>query len=179
MVEIRPVEPGEMDQAAEVVLAAYRALWDLTTTGGYEAQLRDVAGRAAAATVLVAVEDGRVLGCVTLVEDPDSPWSEGFRAGEAGIRMLAVAPEATGRGVGTALVDACVERARALGMKRAVLHSTKHMEPAQRIYRRAGFVREPDRDVSLPGFHLLAYGLWLDGYGAARPGGGTGQTQGA
>ena len=177
--EIRVVEPGEVEQAAEVLLAAYGTLWDLTTMRSYEAELRNVAGRATEATVLVAVEDGRVLGCVTLVEDPESPWSESFRAGEAGIRMLAVAPDATGRGVGTALVDACVARARSLGMKRAVLHSTKDMEPAQRIYRRAGFVREPERDVFLPGFHLLAYGLELDGYGAARPGGGTGQTQGA
>ena len=159
--EIRPIESGEMVEAGEVVLAAYRSLGDFTLAGDYEADLRDVAARSTGATVLVAVEDGQVLGCVSLVEDPESPWSEGFRPGEAGIRMLAVAPDATGRGVGTALVEACLARARTIGARRAVLHSTASMAPAQRIYRRLGFIRTPDRDVQLPDFHLMAFALDL------------------
>ena len=151
----------ELDRAGEVTLAAYRDLLGAVIRGAYADDLRDVAARAAGATVLVAVEDGAVLGCVTLVDDPASRWSESLVAGEVGIRMLGVAPAAQGRGVGTALLVACLERGRALGASRAVLHSTAGMAVAHRIYRRAGFRRAPERDVELPGFRLMAFTLDL------------------
>ena len=160
-VEIRPVAPSEADQAGAVTLAAYRSLPEPIVGGRYGEDLRDVAARATGATVLVAVEGGRVLGSVTLVDDPASPWSESLVADEVGIRMLGVDPAAAGRGIGTALLAACLDRARALGARRAVLHSTPTMVVAHRIYRRAGFQRAPERDVPLPDLHLMAFTLEL------------------
>ena len=104
-----------MERAGEVTLAAYRSLPGQLIGDGYADDLRDVRARTTGATVLVAVEDGTLLGCVTLVDDPASPWSESLVAGEVGIRMLGVDPGARGRGIGTALVAACLDRARALG----------------------------------------------------------------
>ena len=161
--EIRPVAPAEVDQAGEVTLAAYRSLPGGVIGGGYAADLRDVGARTLGATVLVAVENGDVLGSITLVDDPSSPWSESLVAGEVGIRMLGVDPAARRRGIGTALVAACIARARALGAVRAVLHSTPAMTAAHRIYDRAGFRRTPERDVVLPEFHLMAFPLELTG----------------
>lgn len=160
-VEIRPVTAVEVDEAGELTLAAYRSLLGDVLGEEYGANLRDVKGRTLGATVLVAVEGGRLLGCVTLVDDPASRWSESLRPGEIGIRMLAVDPAAQGRGIGTALLAACVERGRQLGAVRAVLHSTSEMTVAHRIYRRAGFQRTPARDVELPDFHLMAFTLDL------------------
>jgi ribosomal protein S18 acetylase RimI-like enzyme len=160
-VEIRPVAPAEVDQAGDVVLAAYRSLAGVVLGDGYDTHLRNVSARTAGATVLVAVEGDRVLGCVTLVDDPASPWSESLVAGEIGIRMLGVDPAAAGRGVGSALVAECLARGRAMGASRAVLHTTKHMTVAHRIYHRLGFQRTPGRDVVLPEFHLMAYTLEL------------------
>ncbi|MGQ0521543.1 MAG: GNAT family N-acetyltransferase [Actinomycetota bacterium] len=159
--EIRPVAPHEVDEAGDVTLAAYVSLLGDRVTAGYGADLRDVGSRTRGATVLVALEDGRILGTVTVVDDPASPWSEGLVAGEVGIRMLAVADAAQGRGIGTALLAAGLERARARGASRAVLHSTASMTVAHRIYLRAGFVRTPARDVDLPGFTLMAFTLDL------------------
>lgn len=159
--EIRPVTAAELEQAGEVTLAAYQSLPGFTVAGRYAADLRDVGTRWRGATVLVAVENGRVLGTVTLVDDPSSPWSEGLRAEEVGIRMLGVDPACHGRGIGTALLEACLDRARAAGGERAVLHSTSSMTVAHRIYRRAGFQRRPERDVMLPDFHLMAFTLEL------------------
>lgn len=161
-VEIRPVAPAELAEAGEVTLAAYRSLPGQVLTDGYAADLRDVAARAAGATVLVAVDGEHVVGCVTLVEDRSSPWSESLVAGEVGVRMLGVAPAARGRGVGTALLGACLERARGIGASRAVLHSTPAMTAAHRIYLRAGFRRAPERDVVLsPELRLMAFTLEL------------------
>ena len=159
--EIRPVAPTEVDQAGDVVLAAYRALPGTVLSDGYDTNLRNVRARTSGATVLVAVDGDRVLGCVTLVVDPASPWSESLVAGEVGIRMLGVDPAAAGRGVGTALVAECLARGRAAGARRAVLHTTRDMAVAHRIYQRAGFQRTPARDVVLPEFHLMAYTLEL------------------
>ena len=55
------------------------------------------------------------LGCVTYVPGPASALAEMIEPGEAQIRMLAVAPAAQGRGAGTALAEACIERARGDG----------------------------------------------------------------
>ncbi len=129
-----------------------------------EVELRDVARRAREAVVLAAVdtETGAVIGCATYVPGPESPWAELLEPGEVGIRMLAVDPGARGRGAGTALTRACVDRARAEGRRRVVLHTLSFMTAAQRIYRSLGFREIPDRSWEpVPGIFLLAFGLDL------------------
>ncbi len=111
----------------------------------------------------MAVEDERgILGCVTFVPDASSPWAELLEEEEAGVRMLAVLPCAQGRGIGSRLLDTCIDRARA-GQKRALmLHTTPWMQSAHRLYERAGFERLPERDWRpLPEVPLLAYRLPL------------------
>ncbi len=161
--EIREARPEEYEAVAEVTVAAYRDLPGAHLSGGYEGRLRDVAARAAAAVVLVAVEGGSVVGAVTYVPGPQSPWAELLEEGEAGMRMLAVPPAWQRRGVGTALVRACVERARREGRHRLCLHTTPWMAPARRIYERLGFRRELGRDwVPVPGVPLLGFVCDLD-----------------
>lgn len=103
-----------------------------------------------------------------------------LRNGEAGIRMLGVDPGAHGRGVGWALVHACVEQARAEGRRGLFLSSTPVMAAAHRLYERAGFVRTPERDWDpWPGFPCGRSRSPCLSSLDLRPGGGTGQTQGA
>jgi RimJ/RimL family protein N-acetyltransferase len=47
-----------------------------------------------------------------------------------------------GRGIGTALLDAGIEWARAAGAHKVALEVWPHNEPALRLYRRTGFVEE-------------------------------------
>jgi ribosomal protein S18 acetylase RimI-like enzyme len=76
--------------------------------------------------------------------------------------MLAVAPAARGRGVGAALVDLVVDRFRREGASAIVMSTLARMQAAHRIYQRAGFVRDPERDWSpLPGVDLITYRLDL------------------
>jgi GNAT superfamily N-acetyltransferase len=143
-------------------VAAYEALPGNHMTGGYAAELADVGRRAREAEVLVAVDDG-LLGCVTFVPDASSPWAEMLEASESGIRMLAVLPAAQGRGVGRALVDACIVRARGLGHTALMLHTTPWMHAAHHVYEKAGFERQPERDwTPVPEVPLMAYRLSLD-----------------
>jgi ribosomal protein S18 acetylase RimI-like enzyme len=160
---IRPAEPAEFERLGEIVVAAYEAISALEGDDDYVPELRDVARRAREATVLAAIDDatGEPLGCVTYVPDPANPWAEHLRDGEATIRMLAVDPAAQGRGVGTALVAACLDLARAEGRRAIFLHSLPVMEGAQRIYDRVGFRRAPERDWVFPDFLLMGFVLDL------------------
>jgi len=99
---------------------------------------------------------------VTYVSGPDDPYSEELREGEAGMRMLAVDAARQRRGIGRALTEACLERARADGRKRLVLHTGSWMPAAVCLYEAMGFARRPDRDFTpAPGIELIAYSFDL------------------
>lgn len=131
-------------------------------TDGYVARLADTARRAREAEVWVAVDGEQLLGSVTFVL-PGSPWREIARDDEGEFRMLAVDPAARGRGVGRALVELCLRRARELGYAGLRMSTMDRMASAHRVYERLGFTRVVEDDWSPePGVSLLAYGLRFD-----------------
>jgi ribosomal protein S18 acetylase RimI-like enzyme len=164
---IRRAAAEEYEALGEITAQAYLGdgLLDFGESDEYLGELRDVAKRATAAEVLVAVEHDRVLGGVTFVPS-GGPMADIAGPGEAEIRMLAVTPEARGRGVGEALVRACTDRARATeGCVRIVLSTQRTMHSAHRVYERLGFTRTPERDWNpiphLDDISLLTYELEL------------------
>jgi ribosomal protein S18 acetylase RimI-like enzyme len=163
--EIRDVRPSEYQAAGEVTAGAYREFATPGSDGwdGYLRELADVAGRIDRTEVYVAVEDGAVLGCVTLeldatVGDDDVELPPEMSC----IRMLGVAPAARRRGLGAALVRRCVERSREAGKQVVTLRTGGTMKAAQALYASLGFEPDPDRDlVYESGFRLVAYRLEL------------------
>ena len=151
-VSVRIARPAEYQAIGDLTVTAYRALAVDHLWGGYEAAIRDVATRAASSDVLVAVDTHDIVrGAVTLVTDPASRWLEWTEPGELQFRLLAVDVSARAHGIGAALVRGCLERARD---RPVLIHTTRWMEAAQRLYERLGFVRRPDRDV--------AYEQWFE-----------------
>ncbi|MEU2510265.1 GNAT family N-acetyltransferase [Streptomyces sp. NPDC007863] len=148
---IRAVRPEEYEEVGELTARAYLDDGHLTfgEDDDYLPVMRDVARRAVEAEVLVAVDPaGTLLGAVTFTAG-GGEWADIAGPDEAEFRLLAVTRAARGRGVGEALVRACVDRARALdGCVRLVLSTQDRMTDAHRIYRRLGFVRVPERDWS-------------------------------
>jgi ribosomal protein S18 acetylase RimI-like enzyme len=153
---IRVARPEEYPRIGALSVDAYRA--DGQLVEHYVPFLSDVAARAEHGTILAAVDEetGSVLGTATFVL-PGSPLAEVASEGEAEFRTLAVAPEAQGRGVGAALVRACLDRAAALGCRAVVICTRDVAAPARRLYERLGFQRAPELDWSpVPGVNLLA-----------------------
>lgn len=104
----------------------------------------------AGGTMVIARElDGPVIGAVLHLV-PNGALGQVARQGEAEFRVLAVAPEGRGRGIGEALVDASVQRAREEGASAVVIWSQPTMHAAHRLYGRMGFVRAPERDQEDP-----------------------------
>jgi len=189
---IRLLRPDDHGAVGELTVEAYTTVEPATVDTGYDDELRDVAARSEGVDILVAVDDGpddgpedgpddgpedgpapghgpdaRIVGAVTYVPGPESPAAEFTDEDAAGIRMLAVAVDAQGRGVGEALTLACVDRARAAGRGQVILHSTDNMTAAHRLYLRLGFERDTDLDwEGEPGLWLRGFRFRFDG---ARP----------
>ncbi|MBW4029790.1 MAG: GNAT family N-acetyltransferase [Acidobacteria bacterium] len=167
---IRLIHADESAALASITLAAYRQLNDGAPLGPYEDELADVDRRRLDSEVYVALEnDATILGGVTYVPGPEHAMAE-FRDPRAcGIRMLAVDPGAQGRGVGRALVQTCIDRARAQRRERIILHSAPTMTLAQAMYVRMGFRAAPELDEHIhegpdrdgEGLHLRAFTLTL------------------
>jgi ribosomal protein S18 acetylase RimI-like enzyme len=156
-IEIREATPDEHVPAGEMTAAAYREFARGEDWHRYLGMIADVPSRADRTTILVAVDEGNIVGSATLelegrTEDDDPPLGPG----ESHIRMLGVAPDARRRGVARALMLACIDRAREAGKTFMTLHTTPMMEAAQRMYESLGFVRGVDRVFS-DGFVLLSY----------------------
>lgn len=156
--------PEEYPEAGRVTAVAYREFVGPGDTGWeeYLEHIADVGARAGRSDVVVAVEDGRIVGSATLelgerIDDDDPP----LEPDEAHIRMLGVHPDARGRGAARALIEACFERARSAGRSRVTLHTTQRMKVAQRMYETMGFERVADR-VFPDGFVLLTYEKGLE-----------------
>jgi ribosomal protein S18 acetylase RimI-like enzyme len=145
MVRIRPATGADYEVAGAICVAAYGAGDQLV--GDYGEELADVAGRAGISEVLVAddPDTGAVVGTVTFVP-PGSPLAELAGDDEAEFRMLAVDPSAQGRGIGSALTRACLDRAAALGYAAVAIYTLSTNATAIGMYERLGFVRVPERD---------------------------------
>ncbi len=74
--------------------------------------------------------DGEILGTCSLV------WDEG----ELELAKMGVTEKAKGKGIGEALVRHCIERAKAMKVKKLKLVTNSGLIPAIRLYEKMGFV---------------------------------------
>ncbi|WP_022871900.1 GNAT family N-acetyltransferase [Nesterenkonia alba] len=146
---IRPAEPPDFQRIADITVRAYIDGGFLRAQDPYLEHLTAVEHRAEKARVLVAEAQGAVAGTVT-VTDHHGEYAEVSRPGEMEFRMLAVAPEFQGRGIGRSLVRHIVAEAQTRPEITAVtLCSLQSMTGAHALYRSEGFVEDPLRDFVL------------------------------
>ncbi len=164
--EIRPVEPGEYEEAGRVTALAYREFVPADPSPGWNEYLdsiADIAGRVDRTTVLVALEDGRIVGSATVEIDATIGDDDRELAPDVAVlRMLGVEPAVRRAGIGRALVEASMDAARARGRRRFILRTTSRMKNAQRLYESMGFRRDPSLDMSFPEVELVGYRIDLD-----------------
>lgn len=167
-VRLRDARQEDREAVSALTLQAYGEYADRMDaeawTGLEEALHRALANDDPSVMRIVAERGGEVVGSVMLwppAADAYGGFTDALRWPE--LRLLAVAPGARGLGVGRALVEECVRRARRMGATELGLHTSRSMEVAVGMYERMGFVRAPEHDFQPPGAELVtAYRLPLD-----------------
>ncbi len=98
---------------------------DIAVLGDPQGTIIDHGGQ-----ILFVADEGDVVGCVALKRMADG----GFE-----VAKMAVADSHKGKGLGHALMAACVEYARAAGAPRLYLETNSALAPAMALYRGFGF----------------------------------------
>ena len=145
---VRPCEDADWDAVIKLLRRVY--VQDGYTSQSHATQAYTRQLLAAGGLTLVAHDASTILGTVVLISQ-GSPLSQLANESEAEFRLLAVAPESRGRGVGGRLVRECIARASAAPhpAQRVIICTQPGMKAAQRLYERCGFQRLPSRDFSV------------------------------
>lgn len=132
---LRDPVPGDIGWVIhrQAVLYAEEYNWDWT----YEALISRILGEfieqfdAEREKAWIAELDDSIVGSIFLKATDDPQLAR--------LRLLYVEPAARGRGIGRALVDACIEQARDFGYARIELWTNSVLVSARRIYEAVGF----------------------------------------
>ncbi|HEX4910358.1 MAG TPA: GNAT family N-acetyltransferase [Permianibacter sp.] len=151
---IRDLHESEAEALGQLLVAVYSQLPGFPRSDeqpGYYEMLAAIGAftKRPLTQVLVALHQNTLVGGVVYFGDMAQYGSGGTATSvpnAAGIRLLAVSPNARGLGVGKALTAACIARARQQQRVEVVLHTTKAMQVAWAMYEKLGFVRSPDLD---------------------------------
>ncbi|WP_042464138.1 GNAT family N-acetyltransferase [Neobacillus dielmonensis] len=148
-------------------IEAYRQYKDVLPADHWEALAKSISSAVAeqeGVELIVALIQEKMVGSVALFPAKTNAY-EGY-IGELDypeIRMLAVASEARGKGVASALIRECIKRSKAKGFSTIGLHTGEFMKNAISLYERFGFERLPqfDFEPANDGILVRAYQLKL------------------
>lgn len=130
----------------------------------FRARIAAMSALAATGEIIVAEADGRIVGAVAYI-GPGKPKSDMFQPEWPIMRMLVVAPGMQGRGIGRALAQECLRRARRDGAPLFALHTSALMQVALPMYLRMGFTRWSDA----PAIHGVQYAIYVKDLSAMGP----------
>jgi len=113
--------------------------------------------------LIVAVSTEQTIGgAVVFFGDMQYYGSGGTATQEknaAGFRLLAVDSSARGQGLGKMLTNECIRRAKERKLSQVIIHTTKAMQQAWKMYESIGFKRSEDLDFLQQGFPVFGFRL--------------------
>ncbi len=136
VVKIREITPGDNKEVARLVREVLVELGVPKIGTAYaDSTLDDMfaQSRLPGTAYFVVEEDGKILGGAGI-----APLEQG---GEqiCELQKMYFSKEARGRGIGSKMMETCLERAREFGYAQCYLETLPYMEAAQRLYKRYGF----------------------------------------
>jgi N-acetylglutamate synthase-like GNAT family acetyltransferase len=134
------LKPGDLGMIVHLHGALYAREYGLDTT--FEPYVAEplsafVRAGADAGRIWVAERDGRMLGCVAIVRDPDASGQ---------LRWFILVPEARRLGLGKRLLQSAIDYAHDDGLRSIYLWTFDALDAAIHLYRQHGFI-ETDRRV--------------------------------
>lgn len=166
---IRNAQPEEFEEIGKLMVSVYSQLEGFPKQNEQPEYYKMLANigeltKKPETELLVAVSPvRRIYGGVVYFSDMQYYGSGGTATREknaAGFRLLAVDPDARGKGIGRLLTNECIRKAREKKLTQVIIHSTKAMQVAWKMYESMSFKRSGDLDFmqgALPvyGFRLL------------------------
>jgi GNAT superfamily N-acetyltransferase len=129
--------PAEHWKALKKAIAS-----DADDQPGVEMFVAEVEGEIVGSVALFPAKSDAYKGIADILDYPE-------------IRMLAVDARARGKGIGTSLIQKCIEQAKTAGFTCVGLHTADFMKSAMHIYEEMGFVRLPQFDFEPAGDGII------------------------
>ena len=131
--------PQDSDELAKLAVSAFEQYKDIYDDWDvFISRIAAMPSLVESSEIIVAKIDSEIVGAVAYVA-PHKPKAEFFEPEWAVVRMLVVAPEARGQGIGKALTEECIKRAKRDDAKTVALHTSQIMQTALAMYLRIGF----------------------------------------
>lgn len=167
---IRNATPDEFEEIGKLMVAVYSQLAGFPTPDEQPAYYKMLANigeltKKPETELLAAVsQDGDIAGAVVYFSDMQYYGSGGTATSEknaSGFRLLAVSPAARGKGIGKLLTSECINRATERQHAQVVIHTTKAMQVAWKMYEKFGFKRSTDLDFMQEELPVFGFRLKL------------------
>jgi GNAT superfamily N-acetyltransferase len=143
-IQLRDYEHADAENLNRIAVAAFDQFRD--HYGDWPAMLAGLSKTSdltASGEVIIAELQHKPAGAVAYF-GPNSQKAAFFDQSWPIIRMLVVDPASRGKGIGRALSDACIARAKRDGSRIIALHTSPIMSVALPMYLRMGFVKAYD-----------------------------------
>ncbi|MEH7222871.1 GNAT family N-acetyltransferase [Bacillus sp. JJ1566] len=148
--KIRDAKQDELDFIREQRVAAYFEHSSVIPAAHWQALKQAIsseADRQTGVNLIVCELDEKIVGSIVLFPaNTDAYEGELEELDYPEIRMLAVDPEARGKGVASALINECIQRTKAKSHQFIGLHTGEFMKEAIKLYTKHGFERLPQYD---------------------------------
>lgn len=156
-IRLRDFESADAQRINDIAVAAFEQFKDAYTDWPvFRSRISTMSALADAGEVIVAELEGEIVGAVAYI-GPGMEKASFFPPEWPVMRMLVVAPEARGQGVGRALAEVCLVRATRDGADCFALHTSELMHVALPMYQRMGF----RRIAPAPDIHGVKYSVYL------------------
>jgi N-acetylglutamate synthase-like GNAT family acetyltransferase len=152
---VRNAKPSEYDEIGKLMVLVYSQLNGFpkeTEQPKYYSMLTNIGEltKNPKTELLVAVSSqGKIEGAVVYFSDMQFYGSGGIATQEknaSGFRLLAVSYVTRGHGIGKLLSKACINKAKDIEQSQVIIHTTKVMQVAWKMYEKLGFKRSEDLD---------------------------------
>jgi GNAT superfamily N-acetyltransferase len=167
---VRNATPGEFAAIGEMMVKAYSGLEGFPAPAEIPAYYEMLANvgeltKKPATELLAAVSPAGILHGAVVYFGDIAQYGANIIAGNeksaSGFRLLAVDSNARGQGVGKLLVNACILKAKTRQHEQVILHTTRSMQTAWRMYEGMGFKRSEDLDFSQGAVEVFGFRLKL------------------
>ncbi|WP_426207621.1 GNAT family N-acetyltransferase [Massilia sp. TWP1-3-3] len=156
-INLRPYAPADAAAINALAVSAFAQFESAYSDWpGFNNKIGAMSALSAHGEIIIAERNAQLVGAVAYI-GPHQIKSAFFDPAWPIMRMLVVAPEARGLGVGRALAHACIDCARRDQAPVFALHTSALMSVALLMYQRMGFTWHADA----PDIHGVAYSIYL------------------